>query len=96
VATPGKVAPDAMTAEIGALYVDPAHWGEGVGTALLEATLAELRRQDYRAAILWVLPENHRAIAFYERFGFQVEADVEKVEPRSGQRVIRLRADLRT
>jgi GrpB-like predicted nucleotidyltransferase (UPF0157 family)/ribosomal protein S18 acetylase RimI-like enzyme len=93
-ATPARVAPDAMTAEIGALYVDPNHWRAGVGRALLEETLVELRRQDYRVAVLWVLPENHHAIAFYERFGFQVEPDVEKLEPRSGQRVIRLHTSL--
>jgi ribosomal protein S18 acetylase RimI-like enzyme len=62
-----------------------------VGRTLLEEALAELRRQGYGDMILWVLPENRRAIAFYERFGFRVEDGIEKLEPRSGQRVICLR-----
>jgi GrpB-like predicted nucleotidyltransferase (UPF0157 family)/ribosomal protein S18 acetylase RimI-like enzyme len=93
-ATPSRDALDAKTAEIGALYVDPDHWREGVGGSLLEEALAELLRRDYREAILWVLPENHGAIAFYERFGFRAAADVEKIEPRSGRRVILLRTAL--
>jgi len=34
---------EAATPEIGALYVDPGHWREGAGGALLLATFAELR-----------------------------------------------------
>jgi len=82
------------TAEIGALYVAPGHWRQGVGSALLAVTLEELHRAGWCDAILWVLPENRAAIAFYERFGFEVEAGVEKREERSGHRVIRLRATL--
>jgi GrpB-like predicted nucleotidyltransferase (UPF0157 family) len=82
------------TAEIGALYVDPDHWREGVGGALLIAVLAELREGNRREAILWVLPENRVALAFYKRFGFGVEPGIEKREEQSGHRVIRLRAEL--
>lgn len=42
--------------------------------------------------VLWVLPENRRALDFYARFGFRVEEGVEKREERSGRPVIRLRA----
>lgn len=80
------------TVEIGAFYVDPDHWRRGIGAAMLSTALAELSEKGWRDAILWVLPENRRAIAFYERFGFVVEPGVEKREERSGHRVIRLRA----
>jgi GrpB-like predicted nucleotidyltransferase (UPF0157 family)/ribosomal protein S18 acetylase RimI-like enzyme len=82
------------TVEIGAIYVDPDRWREGIGSALLSATLAELREQGWREAVLWVLPENRAALAFYDGFGFAIEAGVEKREERSGRPVIRLRADL--
>ncbi len=82
------------TVEIGALYVDPDHWRKGAGVAMLSTALAELREKGWHDAILWVLPENRRAIAFYERFGFVIEPEVEKQEERSGHRVIRLRAQL--
>jgi GrpB-like predicted nucleotidyltransferase (UPF0157 family)/GNAT superfamily N-acetyltransferase len=82
------------TAEIGALYVDPDHWRDGTGRALLMAALTELRKEGRRDVVLWVLPENRYALAFYERFGFAVEPGIEKREEQSGHRVIRLRAGL--
>lgn len=85
---------DERTAEIGALYIDPDHWREGVGSALLSAALAELSERGWRDVVLWVLPENRRALAFYDRFGFAIEPGVEKVEERSGRPVIRLRRGL--
>lgn len=85
----------AATAEIGALYVDPDHWRKGAGSALLGVTLEELDELGWRDVILWVLPENKMALAFYARFGFEVEGGVEKREERSGRRVIRLRAALK-
>lgn len=79
------------TAEIGALYVDPRNWRRGVGTALLTGTFRGLRERGCRDAVLWVLPENRTALAFYGRLGFAIEKGIEKVEERSGRSVIRLR-----
>ena len=79
---------------MGALYIDPDHWRQGAGSALLSAALQELDRRRFRDVILWVLPENRAALAFYARFGFVVEGGVEKVEERSGRPVIQLRASL--
>jgi ribosomal protein S18 acetylase RimI-like enzyme len=61
---------------------------------MLTAALAELSEHHFRDVILWVLPENRAALAFYERFGFEIEKGVEKIEERSGRPVIRLRASL--
>jgi ribosomal protein S18 acetylase RimI-like enzyme len=95
VATPSRDGDaDALTAEIGALYVDPGYWRQGAGRAMVAAALEELDRRGFRDVILWVLPENHAALAFYDRFGFEVEAGAEKREERSGRPVIRLRASL--
>lgn len=82
------------TAEIGALYVDPDHWRQGAGSAMLAVALEELNKSGWQDVILWVLPENRAALAFYDRFGFEVEAGVEKREERSGHLVVRLRAAL--
>lgn len=79
-------------AEVGALYVDPDRWREGIGSSLLRAALAELKENGWSEAVLWVLPENRGALDFYARFGFRVEEGVEKREERSGRPVIRLRA----
>jgi RimJ/RimL family protein N-acetyltransferase len=95
VAAPSRDAPPGeATAEVGALYVDPDHWRQGAGAALLTVALQELQGLGFGDVILWVLPENHAAVAFYERFGFEVEEGVEKREERSGGIVIRLRVGL--
>jgi ribosomal protein S18 acetylase RimI-like enzyme len=95
IATPSRdIDTGERTAEIGALYVDPAHWRRGVGNAVLGGALDELGRRRCREVVLWVLPENRPALAFYERFGFEIEEGVEKLEERSGRPVIRLRASL--
>jgi ribosomal protein S18 acetylase RimI-like enzyme len=82
------------TAELAALYIDPGHWRKGAGTALLEVTVGRLRAGGFQDVVLWVLPENRAAIAFYAHFDFRIEAGVEKREERSGRPVIRLRAKL--
>ncbi len=56
-----------QTLELYALYVREAHWGTGVGYALFEVAVGD------RAAYLWVLANNERAIHFYERQGFRLD-----------------------
>jgi ribosomal protein S18 acetylase RimI-like enzyme len=56
--------------EIGALYLDPAVFRRGIGTALLVETVARLRAAGDPEVTLWVLEGNHRARAFYARHGF--------------------------
>ena len=53
--------------ELCALYVDPDHWGRGIGVALVSAARARLFDLGYRTAILWVLVGNVRAERFYRR-----------------------------
>ena len=45
----------------------PAWWGTGVGYVLFEEAVGD------RAAYLWVLAGNDRAIRFYERQGFRLD-----------------------
>jgi ribosomal protein S18 acetylase RimI-like enzyme len=58
------------TAEIAALYVEPARWRAGVGGDLLERALRDLATDGWRRATLWVLALNDPAVAFYRRYGF--------------------------
>lgn len=53
--------------ELCALYVDPDHWGRGVGVALVSAARKRLFDLGFRSAILWVLAGNVRAERFYLR-----------------------------
>jgi GNAT superfamily N-acetyltransferase len=53
------------------LYVEPAAQGAGVGTALYEHAVAELRRAGFAEAVLWVFDANGHARGFYERRGWR-------------------------
>lgn len=55
------------------MAVDPARQRHGIGTALLEHAVEELRRRDCPKVNLQVLATNAAVIAFYERHGFVVE-----------------------
>ena len=52
--------------ELLALYVDPQHWGRGIGVALISAARARLWGLGFRHAVLWVLAGNVRAERFYQ------------------------------
>jgi GNAT superfamily N-acetyltransferase len=58
--------------ELYSLNVDPRAWGQGAGRALLAAASAWLDAR-YTASILWVVEQNARARAVYERAGWSVD-----------------------
>jgi ribosomal protein S18 acetylase RimI-like enzyme len=58
-------------ADIRTLYVRPADWGDGVGTALLDAALARLPNA-VDAVVLETFRANEQGRAFYESRGFAV------------------------
>ncbi len=53
--------------ELAALYVDPEHWGRGIGLTLVQAARAHLVEAGFRNAMLWVLAGNTRADRFYQK-----------------------------
>jgi L-amino acid N-acyltransferase YncA len=61
------------TAEVAAIYVEPAQWWTGAGGALLREALDALRADGWREVTLWVLEDNARGRAFYERLGFAAD-----------------------
>lgn len=58
-------------AEIGPFYVTSAHQGRGAAQALMNGILREARSAGLEYLELFVDTENHRAIGFYERQGFE-------------------------
>lgn len=58
--------------EIVSLYLLPEYMGRSCGKPLLEAAVSALAARGYRDIFLWVLEENRRARAFYEKMNFQL------------------------
>lgn len=56
--------------ELYAFYFEPAEWGTGSAGLLMEHTVSELRGDGFDQAVLWVLDDNPRARAFYEKHGW--------------------------
>jgi GNAT superfamily N-acetyltransferase len=56
--------------EVMALYVDPEHWGSGIGRTLIGAARERLHAIGFTAAILWVLDGNENAERFYAADGW--------------------------
>jgi GNAT superfamily N-acetyltransferase len=77
------------TGELYAIYVEPEAWSTGTGRALIEAAESRLHER-YREATLWVLADNPRARAFYERAGWRADG-AEKAEERWGVRATEVR-----
>jgi ribosomal protein S18 acetylase RimI-like enzyme len=82
-------------AEVGAIYVHPDVWRTGVGRALMDVALVDLRAAGWDSVTLWVLAENWQARAFYGRFGFEPDG-AEMTHERSGATEVRLRSSIGT
>jgi 8-oxo-dGTP pyrophosphatase MutT (NUDIX family)/GNAT superfamily N-acetyltransferase len=78
------------TGELTAIYVDPAHVGQGLGRALMQASLELAWRRSYRAVTLWVLESNARAQRFYAGFGFAPDG-ASKLEKRDDHALAEVR-----
>jgi ribosomal protein S18 acetylase RimI-like enzyme len=83
----GDLTPTA--AEIVGMYVDPARWRQGVGTALLDATIERLEELEYTVVVLWVFKENRAARRFYNRHGFKADGS-ERFHPLAEAQAIRM------
>jgi GNAT superfamily N-acetyltransferase len=68
-------------AQVRRLYVDPDHWGCGIGRRLHDRVLEHLRADGQGVVALWVLEANARARSMYERWGWRSTADRQTVYP---------------
>jgi GNAT superfamily N-acetyltransferase len=58
------------TGEVWMMYVAPGVQGRGIGAALMDEALSQLRALGCTTATLWVFEANAAARGFYERMGF--------------------------
>jgi GNAT superfamily N-acetyltransferase len=61
----------ATAGEVRSFFVAPGRWRRGVGRALMDAALEDLRERGYAEATVWSFAANDRANAFYEAHGFR-------------------------
>lgn len=66
--------------EIYAIYLLPSAWGTGLGSQLLAEAERRLSAEGFTQALLWVLVDNRRARAFYERHGWSSTDRTEDLE----------------
>ncbi|MGH8873666.1 MAG: GNAT family N-acetyltransferase [Acidimicrobiia bacterium] len=89
------------TGQILSIHVEPEVTGGGIGSRLMARAMASLHAAGYTAATLWVVAENRRAGAFYERLGWRLDGarrrEMLAVEGEEGDvvTVVRYRFDLR-
>lgn len=57
--------------EVWAFYLHPDVWGTGIASTLMEHTEFRLRAEGFASAVLWVLEDNPRGRAFYEKHGWE-------------------------
>ena len=60
--------------ELCAMYVDPDHWGRGIGAALMDEAQNRLRQYGFAHGLLWMLAGNTRAERFYRGAGWLPDA----------------------
>jgi GNAT superfamily N-acetyltransferase len=77
-------------ADLYAIYLLESFAGRGIGRALMEHTLADLRARGYQVARLWVLASNNRARRFYAATGWEADGAT-RVEHLAGVDVQELR-----
>jgi GNAT superfamily N-acetyltransferase len=65
-------------AELYAIYLDPAYYGQGAGRLLFNECRQKTKKMNYKKLFVWVLEGNKIARDFYERMG-AVLSDHEKV-----------------
>jgi ribosomal protein S18 acetylase RimI-like enzyme len=81
---------DEPVGEIYRFFVAPECWGKGVGQALTQRALEQLRAAGFGEALLWVHTNNRRARRFYEAGGWRPDG-AERDEEAFGHVVKELR-----
>ncbi len=76
------------TAELVAMWVDPARRRSRIGTALVDAIVQWARGRGAKRVQLWVTQSNDRAISLYVRHGFVETAHTETLPSNPALRIV--------
>jgi phosphinothricin acetyltransferase len=78
-ATPWKTRSAYRRTVESAIYVAPSHAGQGLGTRLYEALLAELKQLGVHAVLGGIALPNEASVALHERLGFEKVGQLREV-----------------
>ncbi|NTV25363.1 MAG: GNAT family N-acetyltransferase [Chlorobiaceae bacterium] len=70
-----NISPEKQEAEYWGYIGDKRYWGQGGGKQMLRMVLEEARRRGLKRIYLHVWKENHVAISFYIKSGFEYEGE---------------------
>lgn len=76
----GESRDDDAEGEIYAIYVEPDHFGAGMGRELIRAAELRMHELGFTHVILWVLEDNPRARRFYEAAGWTLDGTCRPIE----------------
>lgn len=62
-------------AAVGAIYILPEYWNEGIGTELLDRLFNSFQTDGLDSAWLTVMADNDVARSFYDKYGFEVHEE---------------------
>lgn len=62
-------------AAVGAIYVLPEYWGEGIGTELLDRLFDTFQTDGLNSAWLTVMADNDVGRSFYDKYGFEIHEE---------------------
>lgn len=54
------------------IYIEPGHWGEGIGTALMQNLLLRAKKLGYHAIVAGITSDNEVSIRLHKKFGFEL------------------------
>ncbi len=80
--------------EVGAIYVSPGLWRQGVGRALMARAIAALRSLGFTDAILWTLAASTRSRSFYEAGGWRTDGSSNEIDLGCPVTLVRYRLSL--
>lgn len=66
---PSRDGMNGYDSELWAIYVDPDHWGQGIGRALFDRVTRDLKSRGIESTYVWCLRDNHKGRKFYEAIG---------------------------
>lgn len=73
----GRPSGEARVVTLGAIYVEPGRWGEGVGSALLDAFETYWSERGFAQASFAVLAGNRVGTSFYRKHGYEAVDETE-------------------